>query len=318
MPEGDVLQRGQRVRPHEARQAAHLLRADRVALVRHRARARLARRERLLRLEDFGALEIPDLERDLLERGREERERAHELGVPVALDDLGGDRLRDEPELAADLLLDVGVDVSEGPHRARDLPDPHGLLGPPQALEVSARLGMPEGRLEPEGGRLGVDAVGAADHQRLLVGEGEPAERLAEALEAVEQQVGGALELERERGVDDVRRRQPQVDEPGVRADGLLELGEKGDDVVARGGLELVDPPGVDPRRAADPLDRLARDPAPPRVHLADGQFDLEPGGVPRRRAPQGAHLVARVAGNHAAALKIPAADGGDKSDLPA
>src|SRR5207253_9505592 len=71
-------------------------------LFRSRARARLALRERLLRLEDFGALEIPDLERDLLERGREEREGAHELGVPVALDDLGGDRLRDEPELRSE------------------------------------------------------------------------------------------------------------------------------------------------------------------------------------------------------------------------
>ena len=57
-----------------------------------------------------------------------------ELGVPVALHDLGRDRRGLEAEQTAHLLLDVGVDVGKGPHRTRDLPDAHRLARPSQPL----------------------------------------------------------------------------------------------------------------------------------------------------------------------------------------
>ena len=52
----------------QPREAADLLAADRVALVRHRGRALLALRERLLDLADLRLLQSANLERELLER----------------------------------------------------------------------------------------------------------------------------------------------------------------------------------------------------------------------------------------------------------
>ena len=67
VPERDVLQRGERVRAHEPREAGHLLAAHRVPLVRHGRGALLARAERLLHLAHLGLLQAADLGRELLE-----------------------------------------------------------------------------------------------------------------------------------------------------------------------------------------------------------------------------------------------------------
>src|SRR5256886_7392031 len=116
MPQGDVLQRGQRVGPEESSQPADSLRELRVALVRHRAPALLPLAEWLLRLEDLGALEPPHLERNLFKRRARHGEHRAELGVAVPLDDLGGHRRGLEAELPAHPPLELRLDVGEGAH----------------------------------------------------------------------------------------------------------------------------------------------------------------------------------------------------------
>ena len=65
VPQRDVFERGLQVAAQHPGQAAHLLGLDRVALVRHRARALLlALAESLLGLAHLGALEVTDLERE--------------------------------------------------------------------------------------------------------------------------------------------------------------------------------------------------------------------------------------------------------------
>src|SRR3990172_9369010 len=100
------------------------------------------------------------------------------------------DRIALEAEQAADLLLDVRVDVGERADRPRDLPDPHGLLGPIETLDVAPGLGIPQRRLEPEHHGLGVDAVAAPDAERALVAERKRAQGAAGAGEV------GQLDLE--------------------------------------------------------------------------------------------------------------------------
>ena len=90
----DVLERGQGIGPDQPREPAHVLAADRVSLVRHGTRALLALRERLLDLQDLGALERADLGGHLLERRGRDGQRGRELGVPVPLHDLCGKRGR--------------------------------------------------------------------------------------------------------------------------------------------------------------------------------------------------------------------------------
>ena len=89
------------------------------------------------------------------------RARPQQLGVAVAGDDLGGGHGR-EPERAAHVGLDRGVDVGVGAHRARQLPHRHRVARGAQPAAVAVGLQAPQRQLGPEGGGLGVHAVGAA------------------------------------------------------------------------------------------------------------------------------------------------------------
>ena len=110
-----------------------------------------------------------------------------------------------------------------------------------QALPGARELGIGLGELEAEGGRLGVDAVAAADGRRRLVLEGAALERGEQRVEVGEQQVGGAHELHVEAGVEHVGRGHALVHEARLGADDLGEVGEEGDDVVLDLALDLVD-----------------------------------------------------------------------------
>ena len=90
--------------------------------------------------------------------------------MPVALDDLGADRVGVQAQLGEDLGLDVGVEMAVRPDRAGDLAraDLVDRRGEPRPAAVD--LERPAGELEAERGRLGVDRVGAAHHHRLRLG----------------------------------------------------------------------------------------------------------------------------------------------------
>ena len=169
VPEGDVLEADLRVGAHDPREPADPLGDDRVPLVRHRRRALLALAERLLHLSHLGAREVADLGREPVERRRDERERRQELRMPVARDDLRRDRLRLEAEPLAGDPLELRVGDRVGADRAGELPEAHRLERAAQALAAALELERPAGELQPEGRRLGVDAVRAADADRLPV-----------------------------------------------------------------------------------------------------------------------------------------------------
>ena len=110
-----------------------------------------------------------------------------------------------------------------------------------QPRAVADELGVVAGQLQAEGGRLGVDAVAAADGERVLVLERALLQRRQHQVDVLEQQVGGPRQLHRERGVEDVRRGHALVQEARLRADDLGELGREGDHVVLGLALDLVD-----------------------------------------------------------------------------
>src|SRR3954451_4967223 len=105
VPEGDVLDRRLAVAAQHACEPGDALGRDRVSLVRHRARALLARLERLLDLAHLGALEVADLGGEALEPRAGERDRLQQVGVAVARDDLRRDRLRAQAEPVEHRLL---------------------------------------------------------------------------------------------------------------------------------------------------------------------------------------------------------------------
>ena len=203
----------------EPRQPDDLLAADRIALVRHRRRALLPLGERLLDLADLGLLQAADLERELLERRGGDGERRQQLRVTIALDHLRRHRGRLEPEPPADVGLDRRRQVREGADRAGELADADRRPGAAHALDVAAELGVPQRQLQAERHRLGVDAVGAADHRRrpVLDARGR-ARRRTSAVEVRQNHVAGLAHLQRLRGVDDVRRGHAEVQPARRRA----------------------------------------------------------------------------------------------------
>ena len=155
------------------------------------------------------------------------------------------------------MLLHARVDVGEGADRAGDGAGGDLLARRDEPRAAARELGIGLRQLEAEGGRLGMDAVGAADGGRHLVLEGAALQRGEQRVDVGEQEVGGARELHGEAGVEHVRRGHALVDEARVRADELGEMREEGDDVVLHLALDLVDALDVERRRAALLPDRL-------------------------------------------------------------
>ena len=92
-----------------------------------------------------------------------------ELGVAVALQDLRRGLGRPQPEPIQGVLFDFGRQVGVRADGAREFADAQLVARLLQALAIAADLGDEHGQLVAERRRLGVDAVGAADRQRVLV-----------------------------------------------------------------------------------------------------------------------------------------------------
>ncbi len=169
VPQRDVLQRRLRVPAQHAREPGDLLALDRVALVRHRARALLPGAERLLHLAHLGALQVPDLGREPLQPCARERDRPQQLGVPVARHDLRGDVLARDIQALEHARLELGARRRVRADRPRDRPDGHLRKRALQPQGVAMRLEREPRELHPEGRRLGVDPVRATHAQRVRV-----------------------------------------------------------------------------------------------------------------------------------------------------
>ena len=223
------------------RQAGDALAGDRVALVRHRRGALLARRRTAPRPR------APRCAAGGGSRSRCGRATSRAARSPAAARRGGraattcvatGSTASSEPRQRE--LLDARVDVAVGADRARELADAHALERGGEPLAAAVELLDPAEQLEPERHRLGVDAVRAAHAggRAVLLGPRQRASR-ARSTPASSSRAGVA-ELQRQRGVDDVRRRQAVVEPARVLADLLGDRLRERDDVVVRAPLDLA------------------------------------------------------------------------------
>ena len=74
-----------------------------------------------------------------------------------------------EAQLLGDMRLDPRIDIGEGADRAGDRAGRDLGARRDQPGAAAGELGIGLGQLEPEGDRLGMDAVAAADRRRQLV-----------------------------------------------------------------------------------------------------------------------------------------------------
>src|SRR5262245_2577357 len=146
------------------------------------------------------------------------------------------------------MRLYARIDLGEGTDRARDGAGRDLLARGNEPLLGARKFRVGIGELEAEGRGLGMDAVRAANGGRELVLEGAALERGEERIEIGDQDLGGALELKIEAGVEHVGGGHAGMKEARIRPDDLREMGEKGNDVVLDLALDLVDAPDVERR----------------------------------------------------------------------
>ena len=302
VPQRDILHRRRHRRAHHARETGEVFGEHRIALVRHRRGALLALGEPFLGLQHLGALQMANFDGEPLDRRRHHAERRKKRGVTVARDHLRRDRLRGQAHLARDVFLDARIDIGERADRAgnRAGRDFRARGDQPAAGAREFRVGL--GELQAEGGRLGVDAMRAADRRRQPVLIGAPLQRGEQRVDVGDQDVAGALQLHGEAGVEHVRGGHALVHEARVGADELGEMREKGDDVMPGHALDLVDAVDIErdvSRLLPDRPGALLRDDAEVGQRVAGVRLDFEPDAEPRLRRPQRDHIGAGIAGDH-------------------
>ena len=166
----------------------------------------------------------------------------------------------------------------------------------------AGKLGVRRSKLEAERGRLGVDAVRAADRRRKLVLEGSTPKSIEQFVDVGDQNVRRTGELHVEAGVEDVGRGHARVHEARFRPDDLRHMGEECDHVVLDLALDRIDARDVEGRGPALLPDRRGgalRDRAERRHGVGRMRLDLEPDAKPGLRVPDGCHLGAGITRDH-------------------
>ncbi len=264
--------------------------------------------EEFLGLAHLAALQMPHLSRQPLDAAGDHSQRGEEHRVAVARDDLRGDRLRRQAQLCGDILLHTRIDMRERANGAGNRCHRHLRTRRHQARTVAGELGIVPGQLQPERRRFGVDAVAAADRQRVLVLQRSRFQRRQHRIEVLQQQISRLGQLHRQAGVQHIRAGHALMHEPAVLADRLGQPGEEGDHIMPCLALDSVDPLDIglaDGGELRAPLlaNRRGRHPpgsAPTCGHPFGGQrLDLEPDAIAVGRRPDGCHLRSGVTRNH-------------------
>ena len=209
------------------------------------------------------------------------------------------------------MRFDPRVDIGEGADGAGNACRSRSRAGGGEPFAGAREFRIGDRELEPEGGGLGVDAVRAADGERVLVLLGAALERLHQALDVCDQQIGAARELDCEAGVEHVGRREARVHVARLGADDLGQVGQERDDIVLDLALDRIDARDVEFCAVAlvpDFLGGLFGHQAELGHGVGGVCLDLEPDAEAGFRLPDFRRLGAAVARDHQAAARLEAA----------
>ena len=267
-----------RVAAQHPREAGDALGGDRVALVGHRARALLARPERLLDLAHLGALEVADLGGEALEPGAGERDRARAARRGGRAARPGWRRARrSSPRRSSTRASKSGPVRGVGADRARDRAD-RGLRRTPAP---GARRCGAASKAKPAS--LSPNVVGSAwtpwvrpTQSVSRCSRARSASAVDELARAGERRSRPAAASWSASAVSSTSEevRPKWIQRPAAPADSREHVDERGD-VVVGDLLALLD--GLDrERRGADRVELLRR--SAPVERLGRGDLDLAPG----------------------------------------
>ena len=148
---------------------------------------------------------MADLDRQPFDRGGDDAEGREVHRMPVARDDLGRDRLDREAHGLGDVRLHPRIDLRKGADRAGNGAGRDFLARGDEPFTGAREFRVGIGELDAESGRLGVDAVRAADDRRHLVLLRTLLQRGEKLVGIGDQDIGRAHQLHVEAGVQNVR-----------------------------------------------------------------------------------------------------------------
>ncbi len=224
--------------------------------------------------------------------------------MTVARDHLGADRFGCQAHHLADMLFHRRVDVREGADCAGNGPRRNFGSRVDQPGAVARHLGVEPGEGQAHGRGFGMNPVAAPDADGVLVFEGARLERGQNPVQTGQKQVGRARQLDVECGVEHVGTGHALMHEARlVGPDMFGKVRQEGDHVMLGDGLDLVDAGHVEGHILCAP-DRFGiglGDHAKGGLRVAGMRLDLEPDAELGFGRPEGDHLGAGIARNHAA-----------------
>ena len=241
------------------------------------------------------------LDGDILDRRGDQAQHGEVVGMAVARDDLGGDRLHRQAHLLGDMFFHRRINIGKRADGAGNGASGDLLAGAHQAFAIAGKLGIEAREFQAHRRRLGMDAVRAADTGGVFVLFRPRLQRRKHPVHAFQQQVGGLFQLHGEAGVQHIRGGQALVDETALLADMLGQMGEEGDDIMLHLGLDLIDPVDIelDVFCLPDSLDRRLRHHTQLGQLLRRMRLDQVPDLVLVLVRPDGGHFRTGIAGDH-------------------
>ena len=244
---------------------------------------------------------MPDVRCEFLKAAGKHSQRREVGGVPVARDHLSRHGRDLEAQLCQGSFFDPGIDRGMRPHRAGQLAHSDVFPGGDQPLAVTVQLVQPAGEHKPEAQRLGMDAVGPAGHQRPAFLDRTAPDHGGNPIEVVEQDVGGADQLQRQRRIEDVGGSQAPVQVTGVVSHRLGQRVQESHHIMPNPLLQPGDVIGID-SRLPEALDRRFGDLSDLGPTLGHDEFDPQPQFVALLWGEDLAHLRVSVSGDQTAA----------------
>ena len=268
--------------------------------MRHCGAAALPFAEGFFGFANFGALQVPDFERNTLECRTDMRQRAQILRVAVTLNHLGGDGSNTEAQPLADLFFNSRAQVRSRTHGTGNFPHGHLRCGIAKTLDVALVFGEPVGDFQAKSNRLRVDSVRASDLRRVAEFVRAEIQNFSKHHQVALNQLRNITNLQRLRGVHHIVRSHAIVQPAsgGRIADGFANGHGERDDVMLHARFKFVNARHVHFGARANCHSRFFRDLACLRESFCSGNFHFQPLGEAVRVAPDMAHLRARIAWN--------------------
>ena len=200
-----------------------------------------------------------------------------------------------------------GIDIGKGADSARNGAGGDLRAGGFQPGAVAGEFGIVAGQLDPEGRRLGVDTVAAADTDGVFVFQCALFERREQGIDIGDQDVGSLRHLDGEAGIQHIGRGHSLMHESRLLAHMLGQIGEEGDHVVPGFALDLVDPRDFPFSTLPHRLCGVLGDYAKLGLRIAGVGLDLEPDTEFVFGFPDIDHIGSGIARDHREKALLPA-----------